>query len=409
MRACDMQGSVMAGLVSRFVWIWPTWDADRTTRSLPFETQTVELGWFQTDDTRPGDGGAVDFCRCENVVVSRSGTTLRRCVYNNATSDEETLMSADRCRINTAYMSESVSADHVVNKMTASPDWIAPDDDTGVIIDIDEDFFGCESPSNQLASRLGNRHHGDQFAGDWQQVELIGSAVSLLLCPRDAQDESVADRLVRRLVGLVVDVCQRQHRRGGTRCTPPSLDSVVISAFVARPLMFCASTAARVKAAWSYLSAVLVRVPLTLLHVVLGVGFCLNTAPRTYNFRQQPNVGDLSVCYGANEPNSSLVYLHTPSHVELDVQMRSFARLVAEVLGRIESKQERRSVLVTVSRSVRDGYTPRSLASRIERGILRALGQAARNSGRMAVIYDRDLLGGRQGWNSRASSQPRQR
>ena len=60
----------------------------------------------------------------------------------------------------------------------------------------------------------------------------------------------------------------------------------------------------------------------------------------------------------------------------------------------------RRRLLVTVSRSVRDGYTPRSLAGRIEDGVLTAL-RRQRRSGAMTVVYDSDLLGGRDGWTSR--------
>ena len=359
---------------------------------MPHESQTVELGWFWLDVA----DRAVEFCRCDSVVVHSTDTTLRSCVFNNETTDEETTLKPDHCHVKTAYTSEYVSADHVV-EMTSSSGWLAAGDVGGVIIDVDEDFFGCESPSDQLAGWLGNE------SSSWVHVELIGGALSAFLCPRTAEDESAADRFARRLVKLVVNICRW---RSTDRCVPSAVDAVVASAFVGRPTMFCGTTVAQVKTAWASLADILVQVPVAHLRSVLDVGFCLNTAPRTHNFGKEPNIGDFVVCYGANEPNSNLVYHHTPSVDELDAQMRSFDRLVAELLRQAEATTvgvaggQRRTLLVTLCRSVRDGYTPRSLAARIEDGILSSL-RRQRRSGTMTIVYDRDLLGERVGWNNR--------
>ena len=238
---------------------------------------------------------------------------------------------------------------------------------------------------------------------------MVDEALSALLCPRSAQDESAADRFTRRLIRLIVDICRR--RASPTlHCRPPEFDALLTSAFVGRPSMFCATTAARVKMAWRSLAEILVRIPPARLLSVLEMGFCLDVAPRTHNFGREPGIGDFVVCYGANEPNSTLVYHHTPSFDQLDTQMRSFDRLVAQLLrqtaavtkDRVDGRQQRRGpVLVTVCRSVRDGYTPRALAAHIERGILSAL-RRQRRSGSMTIVYDKDLLGGREGWNSRS-------
>ena len=387
---CLLQGAVMAGLVSRFVWVWPTWDSDRKWNATPHESQTVELGWYWVQNAA---GVAItDFCRCASMVVDNTGTTLRRCVYNNKTTDEETTISPARCHVKTSYTSEYLSADYVVDQMTSSSGWVAAGDVGGIIVDVDEDFFGCESPADQLAGSLGNG------SSSWWHVELIDRAMSAFLCPRTAQDESTADRLARRLVDLVISVCRRSHHN---RCRPPAFESIMTSAFVRSPSLFCGNTAASVKKSWIALAEILVRLPVAHLRSVVDVGFCLNTAPRTHNFRREPYIGDFIVCYGANEPNSTLVYHHTPSLDELDAQMRSFDRLVAELLRQATAVSEgRRAVLVTVCRSVRDGYTPRSLAARIEHGILAAL-RRQRRSGTMTIVYDKDLLGGRAGWNSR--------
>jgi len=373
----------MAGLVSRVVWIWPRWDADRASKSAGYELQTVELGWFSADEAHGG------FCRCDVVPLDRgTGMSLRRCAYNNETADddnddEESALSPERCHVRATYTQESVRADRVLERLTASsPRWLETDDVGGVIVDVDEDFFGVESPA-------------DRLRGAWRAVRRVDAALSLLLCPRTGADEAAADRLSRRLVRAVL--C----RRGVGGCRPSALDATApTSAFVRRPALFCRTTAAGVRAAWATAAAVLARTRPAHLRRILAVGFCLSAAPRTHRFGRDRHRGDLAVCAGANDPNSTLVYRHTPSDVELDVQLARFERLVAALLRRATAAAgARRRLLVTVSRSVRDGYTPRSLAGRIEDGVLTAL-RRQRRAGAMTVVYDSDLLGGRDGWTT---------
>ena len=98
----------MAGLVSRVVWIWPSWDADRASKSAGYELQTVELGWFSADEAHGG------FCRCDVVPLDRgTGMSLHRCAYNNETADdddEESALSPERCHVRATYTQESVRA-----------------------------------------------------------------------------------------------------------------------------------------------------------------------------------------------------------------------------------------------------------------------------------------------------------
>jgi len=139
----------MAKLVSRFVWIWPTWDSDRSSTAHRYESETVELGWFWVDK----DTQTIEFCQCERVI-NRAGTLLRRCSYSNETTEDETMMSPELCHVRTSYVAKYVRADHALDMMTSNPCWMTDDDADdggGVIIDVDEDFFGCESPSDMLA------------------------------------------------------------------------------------------------------------------------------------------------------------------------------------------------------------------------------------------------------------------
>ena len=58
-------------------------------------------------------------------------------------------------------------------------------------------------------------------------------------------------------------------------------------------------------------------------------------------------------------------------------------------------------LMVTVCRSLRDGYTPREYWHELERSVLNDVSKmAARASRSTKVTFDRDLFNGEEGWSS---------
>ena len=57
--------------------------------------------------------------------------------------------------------------------------------------------------------------------------------------------------------------------------------------------------------------------------------------------------------------------------------------------------------VVSIARSVRDGYTPRGSFRRIERDLLYILRTVYPQISEPTIIYDPNLLGGRHGWLNR--------
>jgi len=120
---------------------------------------------------------------------------------------------------------------------------------------------------------------------------------------------------------------------------------------------------------------------------VIRLGFCLSGTPKTVSFND--GNGAITVCHGFNEPDSNVVFQHTPTAVEVTHRMRT----LREILRSLPTRPK----LATLCRSVRDGYTPRNLSKLIERGILRLFAEWKG----WEVFYDDDLLGGRVGWEGR--------
>ena len=73
---------------------------------------------------------------------------------------------------------------------------------------------------------------------------------------------------------------------------------------------------------------------------------------------------------------------------ELDANIATFEQLLSKLP---------KPLLVTIARSVRNGYTPRTQQQYIERGVLQAL-QRVFGIGPTDVNWDSQLVGGRRGW-----------
>ncbi|ESO84242.1 hypothetical protein LOTGIDRAFT_229697 [Lottia gigantea] len=123
------------------------------------------------------------------------------------------------------------------------------------------------------------------------------------------------------------------------------------------------------------------------LNITQTIGLCLTRSPNTLHF--EPS---MRFCVSYNDPNSTLVLFHTPSIQEIEKRTEKLLTLLsATVLPKF----------ITVTRSVRDGYTPRHLAGKIETDIMQILNQKYHVLDHNLVHYDDSLLGGKKGWYNR--------
>ena len=256
-----------------------------------------------------------------------------------------------------------------------------------IILDIDEDYFGVELAGQRLVD-----------AGfDWNMLTLMSSPLTRLFCPKHIKHEGLGNRLMFEVITTILRRCYAYVKLYQHSCRIPAgkvsslVRKVALVYWQRDRLLFCPYNVTRLLDLTDELTSVLYRFRLRDLLVLREFGFCLSAAPASTEFTRK-GYGGLVVCLGANTPNSNVVFLHKPDAVEIwarTVQLRD----ILYILDFYHTPS-----IVTLCRSVRDGYTPRSLFSSIESNILDIFKELP---GVYEVVYDKNLYGGQGGWPDR--------
>ena len=120
--------------------------------------------------------------------------------------------------------------------------------------------------------------------------------------------------------------------------------------------------------------------------VISQLHFCLMMAPRP----NQPTM-PYGLCEGFVNRYKDLNPIHVGN--TKDIEQRS--KRLSHILSHITQKNDLK--LVTISRSLRDGYTPRDQQMSIEKNILQTLKDSIRSKHTIRVMYDKQLFGNN-GW-----------
>ena len=121
-------------------------------------------------------------------------------------------------------------------------------------------------------------------------------------------------------------------------------------------------------------------------------GACIDT-------EEYPRISfKVGLCVGSSDSDderTGRIQIHHPDRAEIEEAKLTFTRIL-EKLG------ESAPLMVTLCRSMRDGYAPRAYWQEVETSVLNAVGQMAqRTSSTSQVVYDRNLYYGKDGyqWN----------
>ena len=374
----DPQAAAMTGLISHFVYIWPMWDT-----SAGQETHyVIETGLGMLKDTgwQPGQKSP-QYCTCRWV----EGET-RECIRE----EEKDLTPTMSCRLKRSYTSEYI-IDHRAISLVTERGAAWPHVEGRVILDIDEDYFGCELGATPLL----------QAKVDWAPVKVVSTCIYDLFCPTRIEHESETNTLLRAVFAAVIDACRPvETPTGACRLTPDevvALANPLVRRFTLRwPSVVCADVGDR----WRRLAAAMLRLRRRDLVAVRELGFCFDQTPATY----EGDRGSVSmmVCHGANTPSESVVFAHTPTADEVRSRMAGLAIILRALDGGRAPPD-----IVTLCRSVRDGFTPRDQFVTIEAGILDIFSRQLTNRTRYDVFYDDNLLGGKGGWPHRHDNMSR--
>jgi hypothetical protein len=149
----------------------------------------------------------------------------------------------------------------------------------------------------------------------------------------------------------------------------------------------------------------LVRHAPNVAHVLNSYGFCLFTTPATYRdprggFSGRTHLRDRGMHLCTDRPEDPGTFHNDVSPSTISANASPF-----EIHRRLEMMKEglleetNHPEMITICRSIRDGYSNPLVWELVESGLLKMLGQVY---GELEIVYDKNLLGGKQGWNNHA-------
>lgn len=375
----------MAGLINRVIWVWPDWDSRNHDDMPDYAMNTLSLGWLHV---RKGDRKSRAFCMChQNGTGVECDTSTDPGYGRRIVEDDEEMfvIPTEDCIIRHTVLVEEIHENRAL-ALLGDPHWL--DKHESIILDIDEDFFGCSYAidpilkSNLSMARLGR----------------LDTIIQSNFCPVNSSHEKESDHFLMQLISVIRKqrACTIDMKLKDTpECkTIKSIDPKTYfskqleSLLVKQLIVMCAQI--NPQKLIGDLVYNFQKLRIQQLRAIQTTGFCANTSPKTF----QVNRGErqFGVCYGANTPDNSAVLEHTPTKGEV-------SRRAALLKGMFRKLSSHKLDLVTVARSFRDGFTPRMHFEQIEKSILWALNTTM---GRPVHLhYDKDLLGGKRGWPSK--------
>lgn len=367
----------MTGLFKKVIWVWPSWDEDT----------------HEADDLSQKFGGGVfsinvneekHFCECQ---YDKDGKTKQTCQYVNRSKFAEDLdydgteVDPKHCDIKARIIFQQIVDYEALHKLNLGQ--LVQEGET-LLLDIDEDFFGCVLRGHRLVD-----------AGiAWGTVEEIDELMNELFCPEKTTHEVIANRFMQVMLGLIIKHCKRSEEESIACVTPRNPKSKELSKEVNRVIkrhldkgIFCDLTQELRQKRLEMLIEYFIELDVSQIRACADLGFCMQTSPRSYQ------ANGFQLCHGANEPNSTIVTQHMPGENELMLRLNRLQRMLG-------AKKYPVPAMVTLCRSVRDGYTSVTYFEEIEKSVIKSI-KASRKDVTFNVIYDFNLLGGVKGWNSR--------
>ncbi|XP_060066607.1 uncharacterized protein LOC132546896 [Ylistrum balloti] len=418
--------AAMAGLIRKVIWIWPKW-TEHTHEGIE-QSGEVEVGWAQVDG--PHKDKIKVFCLCFHNTTKNA----QSCIYLPLHKATEMSVSINPhlCHVKKSFFYKEIREDVAVQKLSKNKLVTSSE---SVLLDIDEDFYGCAYASKPLLDAnitLENIHKLD-------------SLIQKLFCPQGAIQEQDADRL---LVGVLAILrkassCadstfnkaknvlpsksnngqsqghggkvsfnkstedanrisgKKNQNSGSGKCKEEALFLTKEAESAVRKYLWQTKNSVACTRKTQHSEKILKELinnfkqhSLRQLRSLQYVGFCSTTSPRSSKLVNKLN---FHICHGVNHPGHSAVDVYIPRMSEINHR----TKLLQELMSTVRNKK---TSMATVCRSVRDGYTPRRYFTKIEGDVLKVLNVTF---GNIQLHYDSNLLGGRKGWPSRHKVSPK--
>ena len=373
-----IQAAAMTGFFKKVIWVWPSWDEETHDGDHVSQKYGGGVTVFSRNKNEQ------QFCECQ---YSENDNTKKHCQYVNRTmfsveaDYDGSPIEAKYCDIKTDMFFQQLVDYSALNKLILGQ---LVGKDESLLLDIDEDFFGCVLRGHSLVD-----------AGiPWNFVEEIDDIMNEIFCPRFTKEEHIAHSFMQVMLALVIKHCKSSEAASVSCITPKNPTSKEFASEVNRVIkgysekgIFCNRSIKGRQRRLEIMLEYFIQLTVPQIRACSDLGFCLDTSPRSFQG------GGFHVCHGANEPNSTVVTQHLPGENELRLRLKRLRRMLK--VGKYPTP-----AMVTLCRSVRDGYTAVKYFEDIEETVLDSI-HDSREDVNFNVIYDINLLGGIKGWPSR--------
>lgn len=357
-----LMAAVLTGLIKEIIWIWPKWDY--TSHFAEYSLSLIQAG---TITTRRGRR----FCLC----MFDSDSSENTCFYNSLSDTSSGVVHLDlqdcdvRHTVKYVELREDIAADYFQRRKDNLSGR------TEVLLDIDVDFLYFMNAGESLIRANVSR----------DVVDDINSNLCRLLCPNSGEQETEMDRFISEFIQRIQS--HKIKRKFVFNFT--DLYTKGMNFFRKDKLKWlsysCPVTAEQTRLFISRFVRNVASLSASQLAALRETGFCLSPGRRS--LKELPEKV-FTICTG-----DSFLFNLQRNFVDPSKQLkrlRDFRDMVTEVCN-LPVK------LVTISRSVRDGFTDRILETRHEKLILDILQRTLPNTN---VFYDTTMLGGRNGFRA---------
>ena len=346
--------AILAGLINRVVWIQPGW----THPQNQYVDQEGIVGTVTHGKGREADQGKL--CYCYREVEKRDWF----CGYFTS-HPEKIEIPRKGCRklktfkfltISEFLFQDAFDAESLKEKK--------------IILDIDEDYFGVESGVQLLVDA--------EIPLD--VVYVIDELLPQLFCPKSTITERDLDHTLCEMF-----LCFHDLLIGNTTSLATSY-SRTVNNHVEKYL--CMNSNTNLLTFSSYLESKLTA----------QIAFALaNTKYCFFNSLQLELSSDFTLCHGTIFPGDKLNELFVDTRDGIEKRSKDMTGILGFIFNSVTPN------LITIARSLRDGFVPRRQQRFIEHNIRKAIDENLKKRGkRSRVLFDKNLVSGKEGWTKNA-------
>ncbi|XP_061181160.1 UPF0489 protein C5orf22 homolog [Saccostrea echinata] len=375
--------SIMTGMLKRIIWVWPKWDQEN-------HEGVYEKVWGGVGMATVRSGEALKekvICTC-----TKNQSNIKECSYTPFPHEgllnlgTEKTIKPSLCNIKREFVLESLREEEAIRRMSRS-EWIPKQDP--VMLDVDLDYFGCTHVSQPLVDL------GMPVAS----LKIMNGVLWKLFCPKSVKQEQDTDKILVKALNLFLVALdckskpqnkQISYKKCKDKARREALDMLKQYLWHQGNRVSCEKKSKESENLLNQLVDLFFgHLNAKQISMLKKIGFCLTTTLNSYLPLTNPG---FQICMGSNTPADSMVLTHRPTKNET-VKRTS---LLLKFLTNLKSWHRPR--LVTVCRSIRDGYTPRFLYYQIDQGVMKSINSCFGNT---KMHYDSWLLGGKHGWPHR--------